>query len=100
MVIDQVFRYYEPQNTTSTSHLPNFIESAAATTGREVKPLNQCTIVCSNPNIRVASSGDYIDATVENKKSLSVQRGCIFVYSDSYREKLLGACRIEVQAVN
>lgn len=96
MVIDQVFRYYEPQNTTSTSRVPNFVESAAATTGREVKALSQCTIICSNPNLRVESSGDYLNATVENKKSLSVQRGCIYVYADSYREKLLGACRIEV----
>lgn len=101
MIIDQIFRYYEPQGTTSTSHVPNFVEYAGATAGRDVKPLNQCTIMSSNPKIKIeVTAANSLVAIVENGKSLSVQRGYIYVYSDDYKDKLLGACRVDVQAVN
>ena len=42
---------------------------------------------------------DDLLAVVQNGPSLSVQRGYVFVYSDELRSKLLGACKIEIQAV-
>jgi len=46
------------------------------------------------------TAGNNLTATVENGKSLTTQKGYIYVYSDNYQSKLLGACRVEVQAAN
>lgn len=100
MIIDQVFRYYEAEKTTSISLVPNFVEHVGASAGREVPPLNQCTIRSSNPKIKVeVTASNDLHAMVENGKSLTLQRGYVYVYSDDYESKLLGACRLEVQAV-
>jgi len=97
MIVDQVFRYYEPEKTKSTSIVPNFIELMGASSGRGVKALSQCYISSSNKNIEVkASDSNELSATVQNGRSLTSQRGYIFVFSDELRTKLLGACKIEI----
>lgn len=85
MIYDQVFRYYEPQKTKSISQIPNFLQFQASASGREIVPLSQCKIVCSNRKIKIETTpDDNLTALVENGRSMTVVKGFVYIYKDDF----------------
>jgi len=80
MICDQVFRYYEAQNTRSHSIVPNFVRHQGV---GDVIPFNECKVVCNNKNFDVRVGGeDHLTAFITNGASMTVEKGFIFIYQD------------------
>lgn len=98
MVCDQIFRYFEAENTKSDIKVPNFLKHEGI---GELLPLNLCKVKCQNKKMRLkVISDEAMQATVFNDGSGSCQKGYVFVYKDEFLTKLLGVCCIEVRALN
>jgi len=97
MLCDQIFRYYEPENTKSVTKIPNFLKYDGV---GELLPLNLCKIKCSNSAISVLAINDsQLQTTVTNGLSRTMQKGFIFIYQDEYLTKLLGVCCVEIYSL-
>lgn len=101
MICDQVFRYYEPAGTKSSTIVTNFIQPVATEGANAAPHLDQCQIMSSNPKINVKiTPDDELEVSVKNGKSMTCQRSLIFIYADEFRSKLLGAAKVEIHACN
>jgi len=82
MICDQVFRYYEAQNTRSHSIVPNFVRHQGV---GDVIPFNECKVVCNNKNFDVRVGGeDHLTAFITNGASMTVEKGFIFIYQGPF----------------
>lgn len=93
MLCDQIFRYIEPAESKATCRIPNFLLNQDI-------PLSRMTILCSNTKAyieQITDSGFHLITQTGDKDTC--QTVCVFIYKDSLQTKLLGVCKIEIQAV-
>ena len=70
LLCDQIFRYYEAENTRSVSSIPNFLKHMGV---GELHPLNLCKVKCSNSDIVLdIASETSLSASVHNSESGTV----------------------------
>ena len=94
MIQDQVFRYYEPERKRSASIIPKFVPNKV--------PLYLCTTVCTNKKIKIESTGEESFQAVVDKNgpATTSEKGYVFIYHDRYKSNLIGACKIEINAMS
>lgn len=90
--IDHTFRFYEPQNSHVTLHIPPFLH------------LNSMGLsaVLSRPNAVVEigkQTGVISIQTKTDEESSTISTINLFVYSDAYKETLLASCAIELHSM-
>lgn len=89
--IDHTFRFYEPQNSHVTLHVPPFLQ------------LNHSGLhaLLSKPNaaVDIDKQTGVISIQTKTEDENEVKEMTLFVYSDAYREHLMATCQIELNSM-